>query len=164
MPVRREPFPYLSYVNAEGNEIVLSEKGNHKLWACYGRKGFGALELRHVTQQYSDGATDTTAMIPKPRKMTIEMFALGKSTEERDDILRNLITGLVQIGSRTNWGKLRLMRSDGMMIAINCVYTGGLDDLIEKYPNIQQFELEFFSGNGYFYEDNNPSNTILTGV
>ena len=164
MPKFSGVYPYLSYVTADGAEIVLSSADNNKWWECYGREGFGAFELNHITKQYSDGATDTTAMIPKPRKMVIRMVARGETTAERDEFLRDLISGLVQIGSRTNWGKLKLMRSDGKMIAIDCVYTGGLDEITANYPTIQQFDLEFFSGNGYFYEVNNTSNTLPTGI
>lgn len=158
------PFPYISYVTADGREIVLSSDGYKDMWECYGREGFGGLSLNQVTQQYSDGATDTVAMIPEPRTLVLQMVALGRSEARRDEILRNLISGLVQIGNSTNWGKLKFLRSDGKMLAIDCVYSGGLDDIVSAYPKIQQFTLEFFSGNGYFYEVNDPSETILTGI
>ena len=162
--LRDKIYPYLSYVTADGNEVVLSCDGYRDAWECYGREGFGGLPLKQITRQYSDGASDTVAMIPEPRVMTINMVAVGNSTAKRDEILRNIISGLVQIGSSTNWGKLKLMRSDGKMLAIDCVYTGGLDEIVNELPYIQQFTLEFFSGNGYFYEVSDPTNTILTGI
>ena len=121
--LRDNLYPYVSYTTAEGNEIILSAEGYKDSWECYGREGFGGLKLKQVTKQYSDGATDTVAMIPEPRTMVLQMVAVGGSTARRDEILRNIISGLVQIGSRTNWGKLKFQRSDGKMLAIDCVYT-----------------------------------------
>ena len=161
MPIRKPIFPYLSYVTADGDEIVLSCEGYKNWWECYGRKGFGAPKLNNVTRQYADGSTDTLAMIIKPRTMVVQMFLLGKSSYERDNMLRDIIVRLVQVGEKKSWGKLKLMRSDGKMLAIDCVYTGGLDDIVDEYPNIQQFDLEFYSGNGYFYDEEEKTATYV---
>ena len=152
-------FPYLSYVTAEGDEIVLSCEGNRKWWECYGREGFGAPELDNITREYADGSTGTLAMIIKPRTMTVQMVIVGESTSERDAILRDIIVRLVQVGEKKSWGKLKLMRSDGKMLMIDCVYTGGLDGVVENFPTIQQFELFFYSGGGYFYDEQEISVT-----
>lgn len=152
MPVRKPIFPYLSYITADGDEVILSCEGYKKWWECYGRSGFFAPKLNYVERQYADGATDVLAISLKPRKLTIEMFVLGQSTKERDEILRNISSRLIQVGSRNQWGRLRVRRSDGKDLYIDCVYIGGMDDAVEKYPNIMQFELQFYSGGSYFYD------------
>ena len=162
MPVRKPVFPYLSYITAEGDEVVLSNEGNYKWWECYGRKGFTAPELDYVTRQYADGATDTLAVILKPRNLTVQMFVLGETTRERDEILRDIASRLIQTGTRKNWGKLKLRRSDEQYLLIDCVYIGGMDEIVEQYPNIQQFQLNFYSGNGYFYDSNETMLTTQT--
>lgn len=159
MPVRKPIFPYLSYITSSGDEVVLSCEGYRKWWECYGRSGFFAPKLDYETRQYADGATDVLAISLKPRDLTVEMFVLGKSTKERDEILRDMASRLIQVGSRKNWGRLRVRRSDGKDLYIDCVYTGGLDEAVEKYPNIMQFQLSFHAGNGYFYDNNE---TLLT--
>lgn len=152
-------FPYLSYATADGDEIVLSSESNRRWWECYGREGFGAPKLNNVKRQYADGETKTLAMIIEPREMVVRMVVIGKSTYERDAKLRDIIVRLEQVGRKTNWGKLKLMRSDGKMLAIDCVYTGGLDDIVQTNPKVQQFDLRFYSGNGYFYEEEEKTAT-----
>ena len=159
MPNPKSIFPYLSYVTAAGDEIVLSCENNRKWWECYGREGFGAPRLNNVTRQYADGETKTLSMIIEPREMVVQMVINGSSTYERDAKLRDIIVRLEQVGRKTDWGKLKLMRSDGKMLAIDCVYTGGLDEIVSEYPNAQQFELRFYSGNGYFYDEEEKTAT-----
>lgn len=159
--MKQSVFPYLSYVTADGDEIVLSCEANRKWWECYGREGFGAPRLNNVTRQYMDGDTKTLSMIIEPRDMVVRMVIIGKSSYDRDEHLRDIITRLEQVGRKTNWGKLKLMRSDGKMLAIDCVYTGGLDEIRNDYPNLQQFDLRFYSGNGYFYDE---AETVMSAV
>ena len=152
MPVRSNPFRYLSYITADGNEVVLSCEGYKKWWECYGREGFVAPKLKQVTREFADGTTETLAMIIKPRNLTVKMFVLGDSINERDEILQDMASRLVQIGTKKDWGKLKVLRMDGKYVYIDCVYAGGMDDIVDKYPTVQQFSLRFNSGSGYFYD------------
>ena len=152
MPVRKDIFPYLSYITASGDEVVLSCKGYKKWWECYGREGFFAPKLDYAKREYADGSTEVLSVTLKPRTLKVRMFCLGGSTIERDEILRDIASRLIQIGTRNDWGKLRVRRSDGKDIYIDCVYIGGMDEIVEKNPNIQQFDLKFFAGDSYFYD------------
>lgn len=149
-----EPYPYLSYITAAGDEVILSQQSYKKWWECYGREGFAAPPLDYVTRQYADGMTDTLAVIMKPRDLAIQMVINGESCQERDAILADMASRLIQLGSKKNWGKLKVMRTDGSFVFIDCVYIGGMDEIIQELPYVQQFTLNFFAGNGYFYDAN----------
>lgn len=154
MPQLDRYYPYLSYITASGDEVVLSSEMNEKWWECYGREGFAAPPLEHVTRQYADGATDTLSVIMKPRPLVVKMVLSGESCRERDELIADIASRLIQLGSRKNWGRLKVMRSNGSIVYIDCVYTGGLEEIEQKLPTLQQFLINFYSGNGYFYDAN----------
>jgi len=147
-----DPYPYISYITAAGDEVILSCDGYKKWWECYGREGFAAPPLECVTRQYADGMTDTLAVIMKPRTLSIQMVINGDSCRERDVILADMASRLIQVGSRKNWGTLKVKRSDGSFVLIDCVYAGGMDEIVHELPYAQQFTLSFFAGNAYFYD------------
>lgn len=152
-------YPYMSYITADGDEIILSSDGIKKYWETYGRSGFDAPALRTETRQYADGSTDILAIIMQPRELIVEMVAVGNTTIERDNIMRNIASRLIQLGSRRTWGKLKVRRNDGKYLYIDCAYISGLEDVVRDLPRIQRFELNFWSGGGYFYDTNE---TVLT--
>ena len=147
-----EPFPYISYITASGDEVVLSSENTKKWWECYGREGFAAPPLDFVTRQYADGMTDTLAVIMQPRTLGIQMVIVGDSCRERDELIADMASRLIQLGSRKDWGRLKIMRTDGSYVYIDCVYTAGMDEIVQELPYVQQFTLSFFAGNGYFYD------------
>ena len=152
-------YPFMSYITADGDEIVLSSDGIRKYWETYGRQGFDAPPLRTETRQYADGSIDILAIIMEQRPLTVEMVAVGSSSIERDNIMRNIASRLIQIGSKREWGKLKVRRNDGKYLYIDCAYTGGLENVTRDLPRLQQFELNFWSGNGYFYD---TTESVLT--
>lgn len=147
------PYPYLSYITYLGDEIVLSCEDYKKWWECYGRKGFAAPRLDYETRQYADGMTDTLSVNMKPRPLEVQMVVSGESCQERDEIIADMASRLIQLGARKDWGRLKVMRSDGTIVFIDCVYVGGMDDIEQKLPYLQQFKLEFYAGNGYFFDE-----------
>lgn len=159
MPALEALYPYISYITTAGDEVILSCESYKKWWECYGREGFAAPSLGYVTRQYADGMTDTLAVIMKPRPLSVQMVVIGESCRERDEILADMASRLIQLGSRKNWGRLKVMRSDGSFVFIDCVYIGGMDEIIQDLPYVQQFTLNFYAGNGYFYDANE---TLLT--
>ena len=132
MPALDALYPYISYITAAGDEVILSCESYKKWWECYGREGFAAPSLDYVTRQYADGMTDTLAVIMKPRPLSVQMVVVGESCRERDEILADMASRLIQLGSRKNWGRLKVMRSDGSYVFIDCVYIGGMDEIIPE--------------------------------
>jgi hypothetical protein len=155
-------YPYMSYITADGDEIVLSSEGIKSYWETYGRRGFDAPPLRRETRQYADGSVDILAIIMEPRPLTVEMVAVGSSSIERDNIMRDIASRLIQVGSRRSWGKLKVRRNDGKYLYIDCAYVSGLETATRDLPRAQQFELEFWSGNGYFYDTTETTLTTAT--
>ena len=152
-------YPYMSYITADGDEIVLSSDGIRKYWETYGRMGFDAPPLRTETRQYADGSTEILAIIMEQRPLTVEMVAVGNTSIERDNIMRSIASRLIQIGSKHQWGKLKVRRNDGKYLYIDCAYVGGLEEVTRELPRAQQLTLNFWSGNGYFYD---MMETVLT--
>lgn len=150
--MHNEIFPYLSYITDSGEEIVLSCEGFYKWWECYGRKGFTAPQLKTEEAKYADGSSEIMAIRMKPRTLVVEMVTLGKTNNERDEILRNIASSLIRIGSNLKIGKLKITRLDGKTVYIDCAYTGGMDEITQKYPRFQRYNLRFYSVNGYFYD------------
>lgn len=144
-------YPSVYYQTADGNEIPISTPSTKKYWEVYGREGFGVPELKTETRIYADGSVRTLTAIIQPREMLLNMILVGETTEERDNLYRDISSHLVQVGSTDEWGRLRLRRSDGNWIFINCLYTGGMDTP-DNLPTIRQFSMEFFADDPYFYD------------
>lgn len=153
MPVFDRPYPYVSYITYLGDEIVLSCEDYKQWWECYGREGFAAPKLDPVTREYADGMIDTLAVVMKPRKLTLQMVVSADSSQERDQVIADMASRLIQLGSRKSWGRLKIMRSDGTFVYIDCVYSGGMDAIAQNLPHLQKFSLQFYAGNGYFYDE-----------
>lgn len=152
MPQFDTVYPYLSYITSAGDEIILSCKGYKKWWECYGRSGFSAPPLKHITQEYADGALDTLAIEVAPRTLTIQMVVNGESSLDRDMILQDIASRLVQVGHKQDWGKLKIQKTDGSYSYIDCAYIGGMDNISQSMPRLQLFTLNFYSGKAYFYD------------
>ncbi len=153
MSLSDRPYPYLSYITYLGDEIVLSCEDYKKWWECYGRKGFAAPPLRFEKRQYADGMTDVLSVSMEPRPLEVKMVICGDSCQERDEIIADMASRLIQLGARKDWGRLKVMRSDGSVVFIDCVYVSGLEDIEQKLPYLQQFTLQFYAGNGYFFDE-----------
>lgn len=145
-------YPFMSFINANGDEIVLSSPEVGDCWETYGRSGFDAPPLRVESRQLADGSTEILAIIMEPRQLTVEMVAVGEDSVEREAIMRRIASGLVQTGSRQNWGKLKIRRNDGSSVFIDCAYVSGLENVVRDLPRVQRFQIIFQSGNGYFYD------------
>ena len=152
-------FPWVSYITASGDEIILASPDISRYWVTFKRKGFDGPPLRTEKRQYADGTTDIMAVYMKERPLTLEMVAVGKTSMERDAIVFDIASRITQLGTQKDWGKLRVRRNDGKFLFIDCVYTGGLENTSRVFPRIQQFELNFLSGNGFFYD---VSDTVIS--
>ena len=153
MPEFDSNYPYLSYITAAGDEIVLSCEGYKKWWECYGRAGFTAPPLKHIRQEYADGSLDTLAIEVAPRTLTVQMVVSGATSLERDTILQDIASRLIQVGNKRDWGKLKIQKTDGSFTYIDCVYIGGMDGINQTMPRLQLFTLNFYAGKAYFYDE-----------
>ena len=160
MPQFDSVYPYLSYITAAGDEIVLSCQDYKKWWECYGRSGFTAPPLKHITQEYADGALDTLAIEIAPRTLTIQMVVSGDTSMERDAILQDIASRLIQVGHKQSWGRLKIQKTDGTIAYIDCAYIGGMDGISQTLPRLQQFTLTFYSGKAYFYDETETTYNI----
>lgn len=154
MPQFDTIYPYLSYITAAGDEIVLSCKGYKKMWECYGRSGFTAPPLKHIKQELADGSLDTLAIEVSPRTLTVQMVVSGETSLDRDAILLDIASRLIQVGNKRDWGKLRIQKTDGSYSYIDCAYIGGMEGINQTMPRLQQFALNFYAGKAYFYDEN----------
>ena len=142
---------YLCYVNGSGQEIVLSSPDNTKWFELRGRTGFTAPEVELITQKYANGVTKVLKKHLQPRSVVISMMLTGESEEDRDRAFFEMISLLMDVNGG-NTGRLYVKRSDGMTVYLNCAYSSGLS-VNEQYRKFQQFDLEFFAPDAYFYKD-----------
>ena len=161
MPQFDNVYPYISYITAAGDEIVLSCAAYKKWWECYGRTGFAAPPLKHITQETADGAMDTLAIELQARTLKIQMVISGGTSLERDTILNDIASRLLQIGHRQSWGKLKILKTNGNYVYIDCAYIGGMDEISVSMPRAQLFELSFYAGKACFYDETETTYNIV---
>jgi len=151
----------ISYIRPDGIEINLCNYyADKNLYELVGRKGFEAPRLYYTDIAYAHGYSKTVAIKIEPRDVTIQMVVIGENTLRRDEILHKLAKDLIIYGSVDNTGKLKILRSDGKALYLNCWYTGGIDDIVEMYSNFHKFQLTFHAADPYFYDSNDTIFTI----
>ena len=144
-------FPSLVFVNAKGVRTVLAGENITTHFEIRGRSGFTAPDVELITQKYFDGTTKVLKRQVQPRTIAINMIVVGKSEVKRDALFFQMITQLMDI-SGGEIGRLYITRSDGVVVYLNCAYSSGLN-VTEDYRRFQQFTLEFFAADPYFYRD-----------
>jgi len=152
-------FPSLTFVNAKGVQTVLVEKNLKTFFEIRGRSGFTAPDVELITQKYFDGTTKVLKRQVQPRTVAVNMIAVGKSEAHRDDLFFKMISQLMDI-SGGEIGKLYVTRSDGLVVYLNCAYSSGLN-VTEDYRRFQQFTLEFYAADPYFYWDLDDAEILL---
>lgn len=146
-----QEYASLVYVNAKGIRTVLSDRAIKTHFELGGRTGFTAPEVELITQKYFDGTTKILKRQMQPRTVTISMIVKGKTEYQRDALFFQMINQLMDI-SEGEVGRLYVKRSDDSIVYLNCAYTSGLS-VTEDYRRFQQFTLEFFAADPYFYRD-----------
>ena len=142
----------LSYINARGEEIILDDTERTFMGEIYGREGTEAPGLKYSEILYGDGSTDIVVMNAKPRDVKFYFWAPVETPRLREK-LEELKRQLIQTGTRAgNWGKLKIRRRDGSLRYLNCVYTGGLEDLVRTNSTSVTFCLMFRANDPLFYE------------
>lgn len=144
-------YSSLVYVNAKGIRTVLADRAVKTHFELKGRSGFTAPEVELITQKYFEGTTKILKRQLQPRTVTISMMVTGKTEYQRDALFFQMINQLMDV-SGGEVGKLYVKRSDGSTVYLNCAYSSGLS-VTEDYRRFQQFDLEFFAADPYFYRD-----------
>ena len=144
-------FESLTFVNASGQEVFLSNPDITRWWELRGRAGFTAPDMDIITQKYANGVTRILRRMLKPRTVTVNMVVTGASTAERDTVFFEMVSRLMDVDGG-NTGKLYVRRSDGSEVYLNCTYSSGLS-IVEEYRKFHRFTLEFYAPDPYFYKD-----------
>ena len=143
----------VSYINARGEEIILDDTENtFNMGELFGREGTEAPSLKYTEILYGDGSTDIVVVNPMPREVTLYFWSRMTSSELRRG-LETIKQKMIQTGVRnSNWGKLKIYVPDeGAYKYLNCVYTGGFDNMTRKYPSNVKFALTFRANDPLFY-------------
>jgi len=144
-------FTSLVYVNAKGIRTVLADKAVKTHFEIKGRSGFTAPDVQLITQTYFDGTVKILKRQLQPRTVIINMMVTGKTEYQRDALFFQMINQLMDV-SGGEVGRLYVKRSDGSTVYLNCAYQAGLN-VTEDYRRFQQFALEFYAADPYFYRD-----------
>ena len=147
MPVR------LSYINARGNEIILDDDEHSFLGELAGREGFEAPAVSLTNVKYGNGSEEVISAALKSRELTCYFWVETQNRAKFERRFNELKSELIQVGKKSgNWGQLRVRRSDGSYVYINCIYSEGLNDAIYDSPVRKNFSLTFMASDPYFYD------------
>lgn len=149
--MHKQNYGKLVFVNASGNQVILSDKTVDHHWEFVGRYGFSAPEVQYITETYANGVTKILKRIVQPRTCGVRMFVYGKTSAKRDEEFFDMISGLMDV-SNGEVGRLYVTRSDGSTVYLNCAYMSGLN-VKDEYYNFHKFNLEFYAADPYFYRD-----------
>ncbi len=145
-----EYYPEVEYINAEGATVSLVNGHLRDIFEVSGRSGTEAPDISATSVTYADGSSRIVSAKLQPRTVTLQMVLKGANRQAADTRFHNLISKLIQTGSRDEWGKLIFTRSDGKRVYLSALYTGGAN-IVNKYRRFKVFTLEFSAGDPYFY-------------
>ncbi len=145
-----EYYPEVEYINAEGATVTLAGESTKDVWEVNGRSGAEVPELSAVSVSYADGSSRIVSAKVEPRTVVLQMAVHGRTQAATDTRFHNLISKLIQTGSRDEWGKLIFTRTDGKRVYLSALYTGGAN-IADEYRRLKVFTLEFSAGDPYFY-------------
>ncbi len=144
----------LSYITSSGEEIILDNYQMERyIWEVYGRTGFDAPALEYVDEIYSDGYAETLAVRIPPRDVTVNLVIRGLNMAARDSIVRQTVNKLLEHGVKNTWGRLRIKRSDGTFVYLNCHYSGGFDSVSRTDPKSTLLSINFHASDPFFYSE-----------
>ena len=145
-----EYYPTVTYENAEGVTVTLSGERTDDVWEVNGRSGAEVPELSATSVTYADGSSRIVSAKMEPRTVTLQMALKGANQQNTDTRFHDLMSRLIQTGSRDEWGKLTFTRTDGKRVYLSALYTGGAN-IADEYRRLKVFTLEFTAGDPYFY-------------
>lgn len=143
----------MTYTNQLGDEIVLDDTERSFIGELYGREGCEAPALAFKEVTYADGTTEIASIELEPREMRFYFWAPVRTSGLKAK-LEAVKRRLIQIGvpNSHKWGTLKIRKPDGSMSRIDCVYTGGFDEMVREYPNLVKFSLTFKASDPLFYD------------
>lgn len=147
------------FVNSQGAKVVLSSPANRNYWELRGRTGFTAPEVDLFYEKFASGKTKYFGKSYKPRSPQMKMVCVGRNSAERDKLFFDMLDTLLD-GDSQEEGKLYIKRYDGVMVYLNCVYSGGMN-ITEQYKKLHMFTLEFFAADPLYYAVADPTKTYL---
>ena len=146
MPVK------LSYINARNEEIILDDDENSFAHELVGRTGFEMPEIETEVVTYGDGSQDIVSSRMKSRTVTCYFWVDLDNKVEFERHFRELKSQIMQVGSRMgDWGKLKIRRTDGNYLYLNCIYKNGFDGLVRDSNIRLKFSLSFEATDPLFY-------------
>lgn len=154
----------VSYINARGEEIILDDTENSfNMGELYGREGTEAPSLKYTEILYGDGSTDIVVVNPMPREVTLYFWSRMTNIMLRRS-LAELKQQLLQTGTQDgSWGKLKIWNPDENAYRyLNCVYTGGFNNMVRNYPSHVKFALTFRASDPLFYNGYSTTYIIET--
>ena len=141
-----------SYINAQGEEIVLDDLPRTFIGQLYGSTGLEAPSLLTTETRYGSGSTEIISIELEPREVTLFFWA-PVGTPQLEAKLEQIKSRLIQIGRRNGtWGKLRITKHDGSFADLSCVYIGGLDEAKRESWNWVKFQMTFRAEDPLFYD------------
>lgn len=150
------------YVNSKGKKTVISSKFNKNYWEIGGRSGFAAADVQLFTQQMASGSVKYFGKALKPRTGTFQMLCKGASSAERDRIFGDMLDVLLDVNGMGE-GRLYIKKSDGLMVYLRCVYSGGMN-IVDQYKKFRRFKLEFYASDPTYYFDGTVYNWKNDGL
>lgn len=146
MPVK------LSYINARNEEIVLDDDENSFAHELVGRTGMELPQIETEVVTYGDGSQDIVLSRMKSRTVTCYFWVDLDNKVEFERKFREMKSQLLQVGTRMgNWGKLKVRRTDGTYLYLNCIYKNGLDAMVRDSNVRMKFSLTFEATDPLFY-------------
>lgn len=147
-----ERLDQVIYENSRGQTILL--EGASVPWReVMGREGVGVPPVSYAETAYANGVTEIHSVRMDGRDVELKFWMEGCDVVERRDIYHRLKLGLLEVGQKNTWGKLRFRCSDGRWVFLNCVYSGGLDSEADTDARFRNFILDFHSADPLFYAE-----------
>ena len=146
MPVR------LSYINAQNEEIILDDDENSFAHELVGRTGMEMPQIETEVVTYGDGSQDIVLSRMKSRTVTCYFWVDLDNKVEFERKFREVKSQILQVGSRMgDWGKLKVRRTDGTYLFLNCIYKSGFDAIVRDGNVRLKFSLTFEATDPLFY-------------
>lgn len=150
--MRNDVFKALTFENSAGDRVVIFDEHVANRWEMSGRWGFTAPEITNITETYASGITKVLRRIVKPRTCGVNLILKGKTRAQRDAEFDEMVEILMDVYGEGDTGRLYVTRSDGSVVYLNCVYSGGAN-IKEEYRLFHKFSIEWFGADPYFYRD-----------
>lgn len=151
----------LSYINAQGTEIILDDEEHSFLGELQGREGFDAPEIELTKIQYGNGTEEVANAKLKPRDVTCYFWAETLEWQQFEKKFERLKSQVIQIGNRQkSWGRLLVQLRSGSYVYLDCIYSEGLDAIVRDSAVRVGFSMTFHAEDPLFYDLSTTTKTL----